>query len=52
MKIFVINGSPRRERSDTMRIIRTFLDGMNETEPRLALVKQAFEQKEGPDGVS
>ncbi|MBR4393953.1 MAG: flavodoxin family protein [Oscillospiraceae bacterium] len=34
MKIFVLNGSPKRERSDTMHITRAFLNGMNETAPQ------------------
>ena len=34
MKILVLNGSPKRENSDTMHITRAFLDGMNDVAPQ------------------
>ena len=33
MKVFVLNGSPKRESSDTMHITRAFLKGMASTAP-------------------
>ena len=34
MKILVLNGSPKKEQSDTMHITRAFLDGMNDAAPQ------------------
>ena len=34
MKILVLNGSPKRDKSDTMHITRAFLEGMRETAPQ------------------
>ena len=34
MKILVLNGSPKREKSDTMHITRAFLEGMKEVAPQ------------------
>lgn len=34
MKILILNGSPKKENSDTLHITRAFLDGMQETAPQ------------------
>ena len=34
MKILVLNGNPKREKSYTMHITRAFLDGMKDTSPQ------------------
>ena len=34
MKILVFNGSPKRDRSDTMHVTRAFLEGMREAAPQ------------------
>ena len=34
MKILVLNGSPKREKSDTMHITRAFLEGMKDAAPQ------------------
>ena len=32
MKILILNGSPKRDASDTMHLTRAFTDGMNEVQ--------------------
>lgn len=44
MKILVINGSPKKENSDTLRITRAFLDGMNEASPNEVNIIHAIEK--------
>ena len=34
MKVLLLNGSPKKEKGDTMHITRAFLDGMNEAAPQ------------------
>ena len=44
MKILVLNGSPKKEQSDTMHITRAFLEGMNEIAPQEITVIHAIEK--------
>ena len=34
MRILVFNGSPKKDKSDTMHITRAFLEGMQEAAPQ------------------
>ena len=44
MKILVLNGSPKRDKSDTMYVTRAFLDGMRETAPQQIHVTDVIER--------
>lgn len=44
MKILVLNGSPKREQSDTMHLTRAFLEGMRETAPQEVRVIHTVEK--------
>lgn len=45
MKILVLNGSPKREKSDTMHITRAFLDGMKEAAPQEVHIVNIIEKQ-------
>lgn len=44
MKILVLNGSPKQDKSDTMNITRAFLEGMNEAAPQDIYVIHTIDQ--------
>ena len=44
MKILVINGSPKKEKSDVMHITRAFLDGMNDAAKNEVKIIHAVDQ--------
>lgn len=44
MRILVINGSPKRERSDTMHLTRAFLAGMNDIQPQTVRTIHAIDR--------
>ncbi|MGN0315035.1 MAG: flavodoxin family protein [Fusicatenibacter sp.] len=45
MKILVLNGSPKREASDTMHMTRAFLEGMNDVERQEVEILSVIDQK-------
>ena len=45
MRILVLNGSPKKDKSDVMCITRAFLEGMNEYAPQEIKVVHAAEQR-------
>ena len=47
MKILVLNGSPKREKSDVMHITRAFLAGMNEAGPQQVRTIHVIDRKIG-----
>ncbi|MGN0799236.1 MAG: flavodoxin family protein [Christensenellales bacterium] len=44
MKILVFNGSPKKEKSDTLHITRAFLDGMNDAAPQEVQLVHVIDQ--------
>ena len=48
MKILVLNGSPKREKSDTMHITRAFLDGMNEVSQNEVRIIDVIDKRNEP----
>ena len=44
MRILVFNGSPKREKSDTMHITRAFLDGMQDAAPQEIKIIDVIDQ--------